>query len=64
MVNLFLYCYERKWLPQTKNRTRLIYFRFLDGLCFFNNDEFENNYDDVYLNGPELKKENEDLYKS
>ena len=35
-------------------------FRFIDDLCSFNNDEFENNFDDIYPDELELKKENED----
>lgn len=35
-------------------------FGFIDDLCSFNNDEFENNFDDIYPDELELKKENED----
>ena len=38
-----------------------IVFRFIDALFIFNNDEFGNNYNDIYSDELELKKENEDL---
>ena len=40
---------KESYFLRQKNRTceRLIYSRFIDGLCFFNNDEFENN-DDMF----------------
>ena len=39
-------------------------FRFIDGPCAFNNDEFENDYNDNYHDELELKKENEDSFKA
>ena len=33
-------------------------FKFIDDLCTFNNIEFESNYNDIYPDEPELKKEN------
>ena len=30
-------------------------FRFIDDLCTFNNDEFENNYDNIFPDELELK---------
>ena len=39
-------------------------FRFIDDLCIFNDNEFENNYNGIYPNVLELKKENEDLCKA
>ena len=56
MTNLFLYCYERKQLLQTKNKTceRLIYFQIFLGLQITyklsNTDEFENNQNEVCPN--------------
>ena len=54
LENLYLYYCERKWLLQTKKKqdmrkVRIIsnIFRFIDGLCTFNNDEFESNYNDI-----------------
>ena len=47
MVNLFLYCYDRKYLLQTKKRNmrkvRIFsnIFRFINDLCKFSNNEFE-----------------------
>ena len=38
--------------------------RFIDDLCPFINDEFENTYNDIYLDELELKKENEDPCKA
>ena len=38
-------------------------FRFLDDLHTFNNNEFENNYNDIYPSELELKKKNEDPCK-
>ena len=32
---------------------------FTDDLCAFNDDEFENNYNDIYPNELEVKKEKE-----
>ena len=66
MASLFLYCYERKRLLQTEKRDmRKVgifsnIFGFIDDLCSFNNDEFENNFDYIYPDELELKKENED----
>ena len=40
------------------------YFRIIDDLCTVNNNEFENNYNDVYHAELELKKENEDPCKA
>ena len=37
---------------------------FIDDLCTFNNNEFENNYKDIYPDELELKKENEDPCKA
>ena len=37
---------------------------FIDDLCSLNNDEFEKNYNDVYCDKLELKKENEDPCKA
>ena len=34
-------------------------FRFLDELCLFNNNEFQNNYNDIYPNELKLKKKND-----
>ena len=39
-------------------------FRFIDDLCTFNNDEFENSYSDFYFHELELKKENKDSCKA
>ena len=33
-------------------------FRFIDDLCTFKNDKFENNYNDIYPDELEIKKEN------
>ena len=67
MKNLLLYYYERKWLLQSKKRDgrrTCIFLNILglqiDNLCTFNNDEFENNYNDIYPDELALKKENED----
>ena len=38
-------------------------FRFADDLCTFNNDELENNYNDIYPDKLEFKKEKEDPCK-
>ena len=38
-------------------------FRFIDNLCNFNNDEFENNYNDIYCDELELKREDKDPCK-
>ena len=34
-------------------------YRFIDDLCAFKNNEFKNNYDKIYRDEPELKKEND-----
>ena len=53
--------------PEKKNETceRLVNFqiflRFIEDVITFNNDEFGNNYNDIWPNELELKKENEDL---
>ena len=53
--------------PEKKNETceRIVNFqiflRFIENVITFNNDEFGNNYNDIYPNELELKKENEDL---
>ena len=66
IANLFFYNYERKWLFQTKKRNlrkASIFpniFRFTNGLCTFNNDEFENNYNKIYPDELQVKKENAD----
>lgn len=39
-------------------------FRFMDNLCTFDNDKFENNYSNIYNDEQELKKENEDPCKA
>ena len=40
-------------------------FRFIDGFCTtLNKIEFENDYNDIYLDELELKKENEDSCKA
>ena len=39
------------------------YFRFIDDLCTFSNNEFESNYNDIYPDELGLKQENENLYK-
>ena len=38
---------------------RLEYFQILLGLCTFSIDEFENNFNDIYSDELELKKEDE-----
>ena len=38
-----------------------IFLRFIEDVITFNNDEFGNNYNDIYPNELELKKEKEDL---
>ena len=66
MANLLWYYYGKKWLLQTKKLDirKALVFSFIDDLCTFNNDEFENNYNDLYPDELELKKENEDSYKA
>ena len=71
ITNLFLYYYERRWLLEIIKKTvnakgsiSFKYFWFIDDLCIFNNDEFENNYNDIYANELELKKENDDPSKA
>ena len=57
MAKLFLYYYKMKWILHNP-------FTFKDDLCTFSNDDFENNYNDIYpyLLNPE--KVNKDLCKS
>ena len=70
MVNLFLYYHGRKWLLRRKKQNLWktwiisIFFRFIDDLCIFNNNEFESNYNDVRSDELELKEENEDPCKA
>ena len=47
-----------------KARIFSIILRFIDHLCTFNNDEFGNNHNDVYLNELELKNEDDDPCKA
>lgn len=63
------YC-ERKGYLQTKNKQDLekarvfsTIFRFIIDSSTFNNDEFENNYNGIYPNEPELNKKNVDSCK-
>ena len=63
MANLLLYCYERKWLLQAKKTTGPVKgsytfkcFSFIDDLYTFNNDEFQNNYNDIFPDQLEIKK--------
>lgn len=74
MVNQFLYCYERKKLLLTKKTTLkngtwewLEYFQIFlglwDDLCTCNNEEFENNFKDIYPDELKPKKVNEDPCK-
>ena len=64
MVNVFLYYYTRKFFFRWKNETyeRLvfyqIFFSFIDDLCLFSNEEFENKYN-IYPDKFGLKKKNE-----
>ena len=37
-------------------------FRFVDDLCTFNNDILENNHNDIYREGQQLKRENKDPF--
>ena len=66
VVSLFLYYYESEWLLQTKKwemGKACIFssiFRFIDDLCFFSNNEFENYCKDIYPDELILKKEAED----
>ena len=39
-------------------------FNFTDDLCNFHNDEFENNYSDIYLHKLEPNMENKDPCKA
>ena len=39
-------------------------FRFKDDRCTFSNDEFENNYNDIYPNLLNPEKVNKDICKS
>ena len=43
-----------------KTRIFLNIFSFIDDLCTFHNDEFENNYNDIYPDELELKNKKED----
>ena len=66
IVSLFLYIDEKEWLLQTKNWdlakawifSRI--FKFIDDLCMFSNDEFENYCKDIYLDELIIKEEDED----
>ena len=54
MAKTFLYYYEGKWLPQTRKQDRrkacifLSILRFMEDICTFNNNKFENDYNDIY----------------
>ena len=39
-------------------------FTFIDGLCTFNNNEFENNFNDIHPRELQLKKEKKDPCKA
>ena len=69
-TKLILYYCERKWYLQTKNKQDLekarvfsTIFRFIIDSSTFDNDEFENNYNGIYPNEPELNKKNVDSCK-
>ena len=66
MAGLFLHYYERKWFLQTKSKVRIFsnFLRFIDDLCTFNNNKFENSYNDIYPNKLKFKKENENPCKA
>ena len=66
MTNLFLYYYffkQKKWDLQ-KPRILSNIFNFKNDLCYLNNDEFKNNYNDIYPSWLESKKQNEDSSKA
>ena len=56
--------FKRKKQDPRKARIFSILFRFINDLCTFSNNEFENNYSDIYPDELELKKENKDFCKS
>jgi len=71
MANLFLHHFEKKWLHNTKKRdlqkARMFSntFRFIDDLCALNdNNEFENNFKQIYPEELELKKKNVDPHEA
>lgn len=51
--------FEQKNSDSAKVWIFLNSFRFIDGLCSFNNTEFKNNYNEFYPDKLELKKGNE-----
>ena len=67
MVNLFFkpgkVASLNKKQDLQKRRMFSDFFTFVSRLCSLNNDEFGNNYNDIYLDELELKKENDDPCK-
>ena len=57
MAKLFLCYYKMKWILHNP-------FTFKDDLCTFSNDDFENNYNDIYPYPLNPEKVNKDLCKS
>ena len=70
MTSLFLYYYERKWLLKTKKwdlQKAGIFssiFKFIGDLWTFDNNKFKNNYNNIYPDELQLKKEMKILVKS
>ena len=52
MTKVFLYYYKMKWILQKKKQDmQEAYsntFTFKDDLCTFSNNDFENNFNDIY----------------
>ena len=64
-ANLFLYCYESRWIKRMKKENNILarkfgkVFRFIDDLIAINDgNEFERYHSEIYPNELELKKEN------
>jgi len=64
-ANLFLYCYESRWLNRMKKENNVLarkfgkIFRYIDDLLAMNDgNEFEKHFMEIYPRELELKKEN------
>ena len=64
-ANLFLYCYESRWMKRMKKENNILarkfgkIFRYIDDLIAINDgNEFERYHSEIYPDELELKKEN------